>query len=213
MIMNTVSSSERHGLPAVPAPFRDFAQDVAGRVRRLGARARAALVDEDAPCPVGGFTASARAARPVDRLSVRRGAYAAIIPGDSIAETVVTSGLASTLNLYQSALVVRLILTWFPSPPQALIAPLSTICDPYLNLFRGIIPPLGGTIDLSPILAFVVLDVFTGSAAALPAELPKGDDAAARHSRFQAMYPPKGAQALAQRRANEAAAKAACASS
>ena len=29
----------------------------------------------------------------------------------------------------------------------------------YLNLFRGIIPPLGGTIDLSPILAFIVLDV------------------------------------------------------
>jgi YggT family protein len=34
-----------------------------------------------------------------------------------------------------------------------------TICDPYLNLFRGIIPPLGGTLDLSPILAFIVLDV------------------------------------------------------
>ena len=35
----------------------------------------------------------------------------------------------------------------------------STLCDPYLNLFRGIIPPLGGTIDLSPILAFIALDV------------------------------------------------------
>ena len=34
----------------------------------------------------------------------------------------------------------------------------STICDPYLNLFRGIIPPVGG-IDFSPILAFVVLNV------------------------------------------------------
>lgn len=47
----------------------------------------------------------------------------------------------------------------FPNPPQAIVGPLATICDPYLNLFRGIIPPLGGTIDLSPILAFVVLDV------------------------------------------------------
>ena len=37
----------------------------------------------------------------------------------------------------------------------------STLCDPYLNLFRGLIPPLGGTLDLSPILAFVVLDVRT----------------------------------------------------
>jgi YggT family protein len=48
----------------------------------------------------------------------------------------------------------------------------STICDPYLNIFRGIIPPLGGTLDLSPILAFIVLNAFTSTAAALPAELP-----------------------------------------
>lgn len=53
----------------------------------------------------------------------------------------------------------------------------STICDPYLNIFRGIIPPLGGTLDLSPILAFLVLNAFTSTAAALPAELP--DSAAA----------------------------------
>jgi len=49
----------------------------------------------------------------------------------------------------------------------------STLCDPYLSIFRGIIPPLGGTLDLSPILAFLVLNVFTSTAAALPAELPQ----------------------------------------
>lgn len=48
----------------------------------------------------------------------------------------------------------------------------STLCDPYLNIFRGVIPPLGGTLDLSPILAFLVLNAFTSTAAALPAELP-----------------------------------------
>ena len=47
-----------------------------------------------------------------------------------------------------------------------------TLCDPYLNIFRGIIPPLGGTLDLSPILAFLVLNAFTSTAAALPCELP-----------------------------------------
>ena len=52
----------------------------------------------------------------------------------------------------------------FPNPPQVILGPLSTITDPYLNLFRGIIPPLGGTIDLSPILAFVVLDVSAATA-------------------------------------------------
>jgi YggT family protein len=33
---------------------------------------------------------------------------------------------------------------------------LSQLTDPYLNVFRSIIPPLGG-IDLSPILAFLLL--------------------------------------------------------
>ncbi|PKA53572.1 hypothetical protein AXF42_Ash009068 [Apostasia shenzhenica] len=46
-----------------------------------------------------------------------------------------------------------------------------TLCDPYLNIFRGLIPPIGGTLDLSPILAFMVLNVFNSTAAALPAEL------------------------------------------
>jgi YggT family protein len=95
---------------------------------------------------------------------------AAIIPGDSIAEQVLTSGLDSFLQLYNSALIVRLVLTWFPSVPEAVVSPLATLCDPYLNLFRGVIPPLGGTLDLSPILAFVTLSVFTNTAAALPCE-------------------------------------------
>ena len=48
--------------------------------------------------------------------------------------------------------------------------PGSTICDPYLNLFRNIIPPIGGSLDLSPVLAFLTLNVFTNAAEALPAE-------------------------------------------
>jgi len=62
-------------------------------------------------------------------------------------------------SLYNTAIIVRLVLTWFPSPPAQLVGPLASVTDPYLNLFRGIIPPLGGTIDLSPILAFLCLDV------------------------------------------------------
>ena len=94
---------------------------------------------------------------------------AAMIPGDSAVESVITSGIYSTLNIYNTLLIGRLILTWFPNPPRQLMYPLATLCDPYLGLFRGIIPPLGG-IDLSPILAFTVLNVFQGTAAALPCE-------------------------------------------
>ena len=102
---------------------------------------------------------------------LHHGKFAAMIPGDSVAESVITSGLFSTLSIYNTLLIGRLILTWFPNPPRQIVYPLATLCDPYLNLFRGIIPPIGGTIDLSPILAFTVLNVFTNTAAALPCEM------------------------------------------
>ncbi|GFR40065.1 hypothetical protein Agub_g605 [Astrephomene gubernaculifera] len=101
----------------------------------------------------------------------RHAPVAAIIPGDSTAELVLTNGLNNFLNLYNTALIIRLVLTWFPNPPAAIVNPLATVCDPYLNLFRGLIPPLGGTLDFSPILAFVVLNLFTNTAAALPCEI------------------------------------------
>ncbi|CAL0319097.1 unnamed protein product [Lupinus luteus] len=98
--------------------------------------------------------------------------FAAVLPGDSVAGLVVANGVQSFLSLYNTLLVVRLVLTWFPNVPPAIVSPLSTVCDPYLNIFRGLIPPIGGTLDLSPILAFLVLNAFTSTAAALPAELP-----------------------------------------
>ncbi|XP_076898297.1 ylmG homolog protein 2, chloroplastic-like [Bidens hawaiensis] len=98
--------------------------------------------------------------------------FAAIIPGDSVAGLVISNGVLNFLNIYNTLLVVRLVLTWFPNSPPAIVNPLSTLCDPYLNIFRGVIPPLGGTLDLSPILAFLVLNALTSTASALPCELP-----------------------------------------
>ncbi|ESW08881.1 hypothetical protein PHAVU_009G082300 [Phaseolus vulgaris] len=98
--------------------------------------------------------------------------FAAVLPGDSVAGLVVANGVSNFLNIYNTLLIVRLVLTWFPNAPPSIVSPLSTICDPYLNIFRGLIPPLGGTLDLSPILAFLVLNAFTSTAAAIPAELP-----------------------------------------
>ncbi|PZO42842.1 MAG: YggT family protein [Shackletoniella antarctica] len=68
--------------------------------------------------------------------------------------------LSRFLAIYSILLIVRILLTWFPnvdwlSPPFSV---LSQLTDPYLNLFRSIIPPLGG-IDLSPILAFMLLSL------------------------------------------------------
>ncbi len=68
--------------------------------------------------------------------------------------------LAQTISIYSYILIIRVLLTWFPNLDWSnpILINISAITDPYLNMFRGIIPPLGG-LDLSPILAFVVLDL------------------------------------------------------
>jgi YggT family protein len=73
------------------------------------------------------------------------------------------STLLTFIQIYSFLVIARVLLTWFPqiewsSQP---FAALSQITDPYLNLFRNIIPPLGG-IDLSPILAFITLNIVSG---------------------------------------------------
>jgi len=66
--------------------------------------------------------------------------------------------LSTFLQIYVLLMIFRVLLSWFPNinwydPPFSI---LSQLTDPYLNLFRSIIPPLGG-IDFSPMIAFFVL--------------------------------------------------------
>lgn len=66
--------------------------------------------------------------------------------------------LTTFLQIYFVLLIIRILLSWFPNvdwfnPPFSI---LSQLTDPYLNVFRSIIPPLGG-IDFSPILAIFLL--------------------------------------------------------
>jgi YggT family protein len=71
--------------------------------------------------------------------------------------------LATFVSLYSYLLITRVLLTWFPTVDWSNqpFAALSQISDPYLNLFRSIIPPLGG-MDFSPILAFLALNIVSG---------------------------------------------------
>ena len=70
------------------------------------------------------------------------------------------SVLINTLQYYSVILIVRVLLSWFPNLDwgNPLLATVSSITDPYLNAFRGLIPPLGG-LDLSAILAFLALSL------------------------------------------------------
>ena len=68
--------------------------------------------------------------------------------------------LAQTLSIYTLVLLVRVLLSWFPNLDWSnpILSSVSSITDPYLNAFRGLIPPVGG-LDFSAILAFVLLQL------------------------------------------------------
>jgi YggT family protein len=79
-----------------------------------------------------------------------------------------TNTLSVFVSIYIALLVIRILLTWFPTVNwyNQPFSALSQITDPYLNLFRSIIPPLGG-MDFSPMLAILALQLLAGI-------LPKG---------------------------------------
>ncbi|MBD2416008.1 hypothetical protein FACHB389_34275 [Nostoc calcicola FACHB-389] len=77
-------------------------------------------------------------------------------------ELLITT-LATFTQIYTFLLLIRVLLTWFPTINwyDQPFAALSQITDPYLNVFRSFIPPLGG-IDLSPMLAILLLQFLGG---------------------------------------------------
>jgi YggT family protein len=55
-------------------------------------------------------------------------------------------------------LIIRIFGSWFQSFQQSsFFRFIAHYTDPYLNIFRRFIPPIGGVLDLSPILGFFVL--------------------------------------------------------
>ncbi|CAH9119635.1 unnamed protein product [Cuscuta europaea] len=73
--------------------------------------------------------------------------------------TVIAAGMGKWLDIYSGVLMIRVLLSWFPNIPweRQPLSAIRDLCDPYLNLFRNIIPPIFDTLDVSPLLAFAVL--------------------------------------------------------
>jgi YggT family protein len=72
--------------------------------------------------------------------------------------------------VYLVLIFIRIIMSWIPRIPynrvlNAVLTFVSDVTDPYLNLFRRVIPPLRmgpGALDLSPIVATFVLLIVGG---------------------------------------------------
>ena len=71
--------------------------------------------------------------------------------------------ISTTLSLYYALLIIRILLTWFPGIDwsNGILSALTSITDPYLNIFRGIIPPIGG-FEISSLLALILFQVIQG---------------------------------------------------
>ena len=68
--------------------------------------------------------------------------------------------IASLADVYSMIIFVYVLMSWIPTK-RGILADIDTVlakvCDPYLNLFKRFIPPLGGMVDVSPIIALLVL--------------------------------------------------------
>jgi YggT family protein len=83
--------------------------------------------------------------------------------------------VAALFLVYIVLILIRVLISWIPRMPYnpALRRALDFVTettDPYLNLFRRIIPPLGAGglgLDLSPMIGLIVLFVLRGVVVAL----------------------------------------------
>lgn len=76
--------------------------------------------------------------------------------------------LVKLISYYSFALIIYILMSWFPNARSSTIGQFfARICEPYLEPFRRIIPPLG-MIDISPLVAILVLKFATTGLLQLP---------------------------------------------
>jgi YggT family protein len=77
--------------------------------------------------------------------------------------------------VYIILILIRVLLSWIPRMPynptlRSVLDFITDTTDPYLNVFRRIIPPIGGGgfgLDLSPMIGLIVLLILRGLVVAL----------------------------------------------
>ncbi|MEC0666751.1 YggT family protein [Priestia flexa] len=75
--------------------------------------------------------------------------------------------LLQLIEIYSWALIIYIFMSWVPDIRASRFGQmLGSICEPYLEPFRRIIPPLG-MVDLSPLVAILVLRFASGGLVSL----------------------------------------------
>ena len=67
------------------------------------------------------------------------------------------------LNVYTYLIIGRAIISWVnPDPYNPIVRFLYTATEPVMSVARRIIPPIGGTLDISPIIVLVLIFLLRG---------------------------------------------------
>ncbi len=76
---------------------------------------------------------------------------------------MISRAVSSLFYFYYLLIIIRIFLSWIPSIDwfSQPFAAIRSVTDPFLNIFRGIIPPIG-MLDISPILAIILLQILQG---------------------------------------------------
>jgi uncharacterized protein YggT (Ycf19 family) len=93
----------------------------------------------------------------------------------AITRNDVADYVSALFLVYFILIFIRILLSWIPRMPyypwlRATVDFIHQVVDPYLNIFRRVIPPLGAggmAIDISPILAIFVLIIVSRVVVAL----------------------------------------------
>ena len=65
-------------------------------------------------------------------------------------------------DVYTMIIFVYVLMSWIPVSTGVvadIYRVLGRVCDPFLNVFRRFIHPIGGMVDISPIVALLVLQL------------------------------------------------------
>lgn len=89
------------------------------------------------------------------------------LPAAEIGRSEIADYVGALFLVYLVLIFIRVLLSWVPRMPynvylRAVVGFVEETTNPYLNLFRRFIPPLGGRLDISPILAIFVLLIVQG---------------------------------------------------
>ncbi|MBI4832790.1 MAG: YggT family protein [Candidatus Lindowbacteria bacterium] len=64
------------------------------------------------------------------------------------------------LQLYSLLIIVRAVMSWVRIDPRnQLVRMLYSVTDPVLAPIQKVVPPIGGAIDISPIIALILIQI------------------------------------------------------